>query len=89
MDKSDSRHELIPAATGPDLITYEGQDGPAAELRAEIEASRRQIAQSLEDLQYEVESTVERITDWRGFVGQHPLACVGAAAAFGFYLGLR
>ena len=89
MDKSDSRNELIPAATRPDLIIYDEADGPVAELRAEIEASRRQIAQSLEDLQFEVESTVERITDWRGFVAQHPLACVGGALAFGFYMGMR
>lgn len=88
MDKSDSQ-QLVPTTSGPDLLTYEGEDGPAAELRAEIEASRRQIARSLEELQLEVESTVERITDWQGFVREHPLPCVGAAFAFGLYLGLR
>lgn len=63
-------------------------EGPE-EIRSEIEASRRQIAESLQLLQDEVETRVERAMDWRGFARQRPLATVGIAFAVGFYLGLR
>lgn len=63
-------------------------DGPE-EIRYEIEASRRQIAESLQLLQDEVETRVERATDWRGFARERPLATVGFAFGIGLYLGLR
>ncbi|MBA2662532.1 MAG: DUF3618 domain-containing protein [Bradymonadaceae bacterium] len=89
MDKADSRQQLTRTTAGGDLVRFAPADGQAGEIRAEIEASRRQIAQSLDALQSEVQSSVRRITDWRGFVWDHPLPSVGAALAFGFYLGLR
>ena len=61
----------------------------AAEIRAEIEAARQRIADNLYELQHQVEDTVERALDWRGWVEQHPLPAVGIAFAVGFYLGLR
>ena len=52
-------------------------------LRAEIEATRERIRDSIGGLQDEIEETF----DWKGWVADHPWQTVGAAFAIGFLLG--
>lgn len=88
MDKATSQ-ELVPAASGGALVTTaKGPESPE-EIRREIEASRRQIASSLDMLQTEVRSTMERALDWRQWVGDHPKRAVGIAFGVGLYFALR
>lgn len=86
MDQGDSR-ELVPQTYRGELIRQKPQDPD--EIRAEIEASRRQITESLGQLRSEVSTTVERALDWRGWVHDHPETAVGIAFGIGLYLGLR
>ena len=58
---------------------------PMGELRDAIEGSRSKIADSLETLHDEV----ERRTDWRGWVREHPLESVGVAFFVGLVVGAR
>ena len=60
-------------------------DEHTAELRSSIESARRQISESLDDIQH----TVQERLDWRGWVDEHPWETVGIGFAVGFYLGLR
>jgi ElaB/YqjD/DUF883 family membrane-anchored ribosome-binding protein len=55
----------------------------SAELRAEIERTRAELAQSVTVLREEVAWR----TDWRQWVYRHPMACVGAAFFVGFLIG--
>ncbi len=55
----------------------------SAELRAEIERTRAELAQSVTVLREEVAWR----TDWRQWVHRHPMACVGAAFFVGFLIG--
>lgn len=57
---------------------------PAA-LRAEIERTRAELATSVSALRQEV----GRATDWRAWVQERPLLCVGAAFMVGFLLAQR
>ncbi len=87
MDQGDSR-QLVPASSsGGDIIKAKPRQ--SEEIRREIEASRRQIAHSLDQLQTEVTTTVERALDWRGWVHDHPHSAVGIAFGVGLYFGLR
>ena len=65
----------------PELI----EDDPMEELRRSIEASRRQITDSFQELSGEV---TERL-DWKGWVREHPWEAVGAAFFAGFVIGAR
>ena len=58
-------------------------DRTAVEIRASIEANRRELARSLDRLQVEV----ARITDWRGQLRQHRQQAVIGAAVAGFVIG--
>ena len=58
-------------------------DRTAVEIRASIEANRRELARSLDRLQVEV----ARITDWRGQLRQHRQQAVIGAALAGFVIG--
>jgi hypothetical protein len=58
-------------------------DRSAVEIRASIEANRRELARSLDRLQVEV----ARITDWRGQLRQHRQQAVIGAAVAGFVIG--
>lgn len=60
-------------------------DERTAEIRASIDQARRQISDSLDDIQVSVQETL----DWRGWVDEHPWETVGIGLAIGFYLGLR
>jgi ElaB/YqjD/DUF883 family membrane-anchored ribosome-binding protein len=62
-----------------------GGDDPITDLREAIEGSRMKISDSLESLQDEV----ERKTDWRGWVREHPLEAVGVAFFVGLVVGAR
>ena len=55
----------------------------AVEIRASIEANRRELARSLDRLQVEV----ARITDWRGQLREHQQQAVIGAAVAGFVIG--
>lgn len=55
----------------------------AAQVRADIEKARAQIASSMVALREEVSQR----TDWREWVRTHPGACIGAAFALGFWIG--
>lgn len=55
------------------------------QIRAEIERTREEIAQSLETLR----TSVSEATDWKLYVRRQPLAYVGGAFAIGLLLGLR
>jgi ElaB/YqjD/DUF883 family membrane-anchored ribosome-binding protein len=86
MAQGDSQ-QLATRPSGGDLVTVEPRD--TDEIRREIEASRRQIAQSLGQLRGEVSATVERALDWRQWVHDHPTTAVGIAFGVGLYFGLR
>ena len=58
-------------------------DRSAVEIRASIEANRRELARSLDRLQVEV----ARITDWRGQLREHRQQAVIGAAVAGFVIG--
>ncbi|MBH24397.1 MAG: hypothetical protein CMH57_08100 [Myxococcales bacterium] len=60
-------------------------DDPVVDLRRSIEASRRQITDSFQDLREEV---TERL-DWKGWVREHPWEAVGTAFFVGFVIGSR
>ncbi|AKQ67399.1 hypothetical protein A176_004311 [Myxococcus hansupus] len=57
----------------------------SAELRAEIERTRAELATSVSALREEVSVA----TDWRQWVHRHPYASLGAAFAVGLWLGSR
>ncbi|RAL24986.1 hypothetical protein DL240_01890 [Lujinxingia litoralis] len=90
MDKTTSQ-ELVPTAPGGALVNIDSRPTPNSpdEIRREIEASRRQIATSLDMLQTEVRSTMERALDWRQWVHDHPKQTVGIAFGVGLYFALR
>ncbi|RDV38021.1 DUF3618 domain-containing protein [Bradymonadaceae bacterium TMQ3] len=88
MDKATSQ-ELIPATTGGALVSARRPASTPEEIRQEIEASRRQIASSLDMLQHEVRSTMDRALDWRQWVHDHPQKAVGIAFGVGLYFALR
>jgi ElaB/YqjD/DUF883 family membrane-anchored ribosome-binding protein len=67
---------IIPSDTYSDEIE---------EIRRTIDESRARIAQTLENLQDDVE---ERL-DWKAWVQKNPRKAVGIAFALGFYIGLR
>lgn len=56
-----------------------------AQVRAEIERTRAQLASSVAALRQEVAVR----TDWRIWVQRHPVACLSAAFAVGFLIGSR
>lgn len=60
-------------------------DARTAEIRANIERARRQISDSLTDIQTNVEETL----NWRGWIEENPWKTVGVAFGVGFFLGLR
>lgn len=53
------------------------------EIRASIEASRQELALSITQLRGEV----VRLSDWRGFIGEHRDEALAAAAVTGFVIG--
>ena len=53
------------------------------EIRASIERNRAELAVSVQSLRGEV----ERITDWRGFIGRNRRQLLIGAAVTGFVLG--
>ncbi|WP_257455929.1 DUF3618 domain-containing protein [Archangium lipolyticum] len=53
------------------------------QIRAEIARTRAELALSVSELREEV----ARRADWREWVRQRPLACVGAAFFIGFLIG--
>lgn len=55
------------------------------DIRESIDLARRQIADSLDDIQDSLEQTL----DWRAWVQQHPRELIGLGFALGFYLGVR
>jgi ElaB/YqjD/DUF883 family membrane-anchored ribosome-binding protein len=55
------------------------------EIRAEIELTREEIAQSLAALR----TSVTEATDWRTYVRRQPLLIVGGAFTLGLLLGVR
>lgn len=57
----------------------------AAEIRADIEAGRQELSQSVEVLR----DKVNEITDWRGQVRKHRRELTVAAAVVGFAVGVR
>ncbi len=85
MDQGDSR-QLARKTTQTDLLESSPRDPD--QIRRDIEASRRQITESLGELQREVSGTVERALDWRQWVHDHPKTSVGIAFGFGLYFGL-
>lgn len=86
MDQGDSR-QLVRRYSGNDELTTTHDQ--ADEIRRDIEASRRQISQSLGQLRTEVSTSVERALDWRQWVHDHPETAVGIAFGVGLYFGLR
>lgn len=80
MGEGDSR-DLVKAAPA-ELVRVEG-DAEIIRLRAEIEATRERIRDSIDHLQEEIDETI----DWRGWVKEHPWQTVGVAFALGFLLG--
>ncbi len=69
-----------------ELVLYEDTySGEIEEIRRTIDESRARIAQTLEDLQEDVE---ERL-DWKAWVHRNPRKAVGIAFAVGLYFGLR
>jgi len=69
-----------------------GQEGRAGSerrdpqrIRAEIEQTRAEIAESMLALRDEI----ARRTDWRAFVRRRPLVAVGVAFYVGYLLGKR
>ena len=87
MAQGDSRQLVPTSSSGGDIL--ETKPRHPDDIRREIEASRRQIAQSLGQLQTEVTTTVERALDWRQWVDDHPYTAVGIAFGVGLYFGLR
>ena len=57
----------------------------AAEIRADIEAGRQELSQSVEVLR----DKVNELTDWRGQIRKHRREITIAAAAVGFAVGAR
>jgi len=57
----------------------------SADLRAEIERTRAELATSVSALREEVAVAA----DWRQWVSRNPYACVGAAFLVGVWLGSR
>lgn len=53
------------------------------QIRAEIERTRAELALSVGELRQEV----ARATDWRQWVRERPLTCLGAAFFVGFLIG--
>lgn len=60
-------------------------DAHSANLRESIDLARQQISESLDDIQLNIEETL----DWRAWVDSHPRELVGIGLALGFYLGVR
>jgi hypothetical protein len=59
---------------------------PAAEiaaLEAEIAVRRERVAASLGELQ----RRIRRVTSWRRWVNEHPIAWIGAGLCLGFLVG--
>lgn len=56
-----------------------------AEIRSSIEANRRELALSVEQLRGEV----QRITDWRAHVERHRPEIMAGAAVLGLIVGAR
>ena len=67
------------------MATAEPRRREPAEIRAEIESARAEIADSLLTLQ----STVMARLDWRAAVRSRPLPLLGAAFVLGFLIGSR
>lgn len=67
-----------------DSRTGTSRRDPAA-IRADLEASREQIAQSLLNLRVEI----GRQLDWRRPIRLRPLEAVGIAFVLGYWLGRR
>jgi hypothetical protein len=59
------------------------QPRSAAEIRASIEETRRELSYSVNDLQ----SKVREITNWRARLAENQRTAIIAAAAAGFVLG--
>lgn len=55
------------------------------QVRAEIERTRADLALQVSALRQEV----DRATDWRGWVREHPIAFVAGAFVLGFILADR
>lgn len=55
----------------------------SAQIRAEIERTRAELALSVGELRQEV----ARRTDWRQWVRERPYTCLGAAFFVGFLIG--
>ena len=79
--------QLSRRASGEDQLIAVGED--TDQIRRDIEASRRQIAESMAQLRTEVTSSVDRALDWRRWVEDHPHAAIGIAFGVGLYFGLR
>ncbi len=62
-----------------------GQPQSPAQIRAEIERTREQLASSVLALRQEVAVR----TDWREWVRRRPGTCLAAAFTVGFLLGSR
>ena len=87
MAQGDSRQLTRKTAPRPDVVDASGRD--PEQIRRDIEASRRQISESIGRLRSEVTSRVDRALDWRGWVRDNPRTAVGIAFGVGLYFGLR
>lgn len=88
MASPDPRRQQTRGDTGGALVARDGAsefDAQTAQIRANIEQARRQISDSLVDIQTSVEGSL----DWRGWVDDHPWQAIGIAFGVGFYLGMR
>ena len=69
-----------------ELVTVSrGSSAEVVELQVAMESTRKQIADSLDDLQEQVETRL----DWRVWVAENPWKAVGCAFAVGAFLGLK
>lgn len=56
------------------------------EIRQEIDFSKQQLAETMHQLEHQVEERMEALSDWRTPVYQYPLATVLASLGAGFLL---
>lgn len=77
--------ESSPAGVGRPMPPQPPRQRSAAEIRADIEAGRQELSQSVEVLR----DKVEELTDWRGQIRKHRREITIAAAAVGFVVGAR
>ncbi|MFW5966186.1 MAG: hypothetical protein ACOCV2_01655 [Persicimonas sp.] len=89
--QEDDDKQTALARAAPTELTRRGpapekhHDERTVEIRASIDQARRQIAQSLDD----IEATVRDKLDWRSVVADHPYKTIGVGFAIGLYLGIR